>query len=291
MVILSGVEDKFLHVWLSYHEVKESELSLSSGGHGKGSHKCKYIGNKSLANRIKNDNKEFVAGGSNFENYFNRSVIEFRQTTSNRPFSTRIKKVEKSPVFIYKSQRAYCLRPNNRLKAWKPIQMSLKAIFSIYGIDHEFQDSTIEACLALQEPNSVDVNFYLLDNDKAYWAKSLPGFRESSNRIINIATHNNKFYWLPSSNLISQRKYCSILPGKCLFWTHTTQHLNDHEATCTDESIVRAKQVLFLILSVLIKSLRFDLVNQKIHLPNWSNVVFFLRVSGNFSKFTKRLGT
>ena len=244
MVFLSGVEDKFLHVWLSCHRIKESELSLSSGGHGKGSHKCKYIGNRSLAHRIINDYNDFVAGGSDFENYFNRSVIEFRQTTSNRPFSTRTKKVGKKPVFIYKSQKAYCLRPTDKLKAWKPIQMALEAIFSIYDIHHEFKDSTIDKCLALQEPNNVDVNFYLLDNDKAYWAKSLPGFRESGNRIINIATHNNKFYWIASSNLITKRLYCSKLPGKCLFWADHRENLNRHEETCTDESIVRAKQVI-----------------------------------------------
>ena len=270
MVFLSGVEDKFLHVWLSIHSIKESELSLSSGGKGSGQNgrRKKFIGNKSLAHRIKNDYTDFVAGGSDFENHFNRSVIEFRQTTSNRPFSTRIKKVRKSPVFIYKSQRTYCLRPTDRLKAWKPIQMPLKAIFSIYGIDHEFQDSTVDECLALQEPNNVDVNFYLLDNDKAYWAKSLPGFRESGNRVINIATHNNRFYWLPSSNLITDRMYCSKLPGKCLFWSTHRVTLERHEETCTDESIVRAKQVLVLIISILIKSLRFDLVNQKMLLAN-----------------------
>ena len=252
MVFLSGVEDKFLHVWLSCHRIKESELSLGSGGHGRGSHKCKYIGNKSLAHRIKTDYSDFVACGSDFENYFNRSVIEFKQNDIKYQYTTKIKSVKKNPVFIYKSQKAYRLRPNNKLKAWKPIQMPLEAIFSIYDIHHEFKDSTIDECLALQEPNNVDVNFYLLDNDKAYWAKSLPGFRESGNRIINIATHNNKFYWLASSNLITDRMYCSKLPGKCLFWTSTKQNLACHEKTCTDQSIVRAKQVLRAIISIVI---------------------------------------
>ena len=113
MVFLSGVEDKFLHVWLSCHRIKESELSLSSGGHGKGSHKCKYIGNKSLALRIKNDYSDFVACGSDFENYFNRSVIEFKQNDIKYQYTTKIKNVKKNPVFIYKSQKAYRLRPNN----------------------------------------------------------------------------------------------------------------------------------------------------------------------------------
>ena len=98
-------------------------------------------------------------------------------------------------------------------------------------------------CLALQVPNNVDVNFYLLDKNKAYWAKQLPGFRESGNRIISIATHANKFYWLPSSNLITQRLYCQKLPGKCLYWTDDKYDLEKHERICTDESIIRAKQV------------------------------------------------
>ena len=244
MVFISGVQQKFLHVWLSVHRIKESELSLTLGGHGTGSHKRQYIGNLSIARRIKNDYIEFRARNTDLENFFDRSIIEFKQIRSDRPFTTRIETITRNPVFVFKRQNVYCLQPNTKLKAWKPIQMSLRAIFSIYDIQHDFnQDRLIDEAVALQEPNDVDVNFYLLDNNKAYRSKSLPGFRESGNRIIHIAVHDNMFYWLPSSNLITQRFYCQKLPGKCLFWAERKLNVEEHEKICSDESIVRAKQV------------------------------------------------
>lgn len=245
MVFLSGVDNEFLHIWIAVHKVRESELNLQSGGKGsgRGGNFRENIGNVSLARRIKTDYNDFVAKDTDHETFFDRSIIIFKQSNSDTQYTTKIEKVTRIPVFIYKSKSSFRLRPNNTLKAWKPIEIPLKALFAFYNIHHDFKKSTIDECLALQVPNNVDVNFYLLDKNKAYWAKQLPGFRESGNRIISIATHANKFYWLPSSNLITQRLYCQKLPGKCLYWTDDKYDLEKHERICTDESIIRAKQV------------------------------------------------
>ena len=247
MVFLTGVTSEFLHIWLSVHRVKESELNLESGGKGTGQlgRRSQKIGNPSIVRRIKTDYDSFVAQNTDLETFFDRSIITFKQSNLTANYTTRVEKVTKTPVFIYKSQNAYRLRPDNQLKAWKPIEMPLKAIFAIYDIHHDFQNSTIDECLALQEPNNVDVNFYLLDGNKAYWAKTLPGFRQSGNRIIKIGVHDNRFFWLPSSNLITERHYCQKLPGKCLFWAERKENLKDHEKNCSDQSKILAKQVNF----------------------------------------------
>ena len=251
MVFLQGVTSEFLHVWLSVHRIKESELSLESGGlnSGKGGNNRLIIRNASIARRIKTDYDTFLAQNTDLETFFDRSVITFKQSNTAANFTTRVERATKTPVFIFKKRSSFCLKPDNQLKAWKPIEMPLKAIFAIYDIHHDFRNSTIDECLALQEPNNVDVNFYLLDGNKAYWTKSLPGFRQSGNRIIKIGVHDNRFFWLATSNLITERHYCQKLPGKCLYWAERKEDVKTHEVNCSDQSNILAKQVNFVVLN------------------------------------------
>ena len=55
MVSLSGVDQAFLHVWLSTFRIKNEDLQLR-GGRGTGN--AKFIQNPSLVRRIKTDNAE-----------------------------------------------------------------------------------------------------------------------------------------------------------------------------------------------------------------------------------------
>ena len=146
---------------------------------------------------------------------------------------------------VCKSTRGkYCLtEPVDELKAKKPIQMSLKHIFSIYDIHHDFVEPSIGECLELENSHNVECRFYHLDNDKAYWSSDLPGFRESDRQIINIAVDDGNFYWLASSNLIEERFYCRKT-DKCNYYARDTYNQERHEAECSTESKVRSKQVM-----------------------------------------------
>ena len=245
MVHLSGVDQAFLHVWLSCYRIKNEDLELR-GGRGTGN--AKFIHNSSLVRRIKTDHGVFKSRKTDLETYFGRSIIEFKKTKSTYPFMTSIQSVSNQPVFVCKGHKGnYCLtEPLDQLKAKKPIKMSLKHIFSIYDIHHDFVDSSIKECLALENAHNVECRFYHLDKNKAYWSADLPGFRNSDNRVINIAVKDGTYYWLASSNLIEERFYCNKT-SKCTFYAQDKTHINRHEATCSDESIVRSKQVYTIL--------------------------------------------
>ena len=162
---------------------------------------------------------------------------------------TSIESVSKQPVLVCKKQKSYCLtEPLDQLKAKKPIKMSLKHIFRIYDIHHDFVDSSIGECVELENSHNVECRFYHLDGNKAYWTSELPGFRKSVDRqIINIAVDNGNYYWLASSNLIEERHYCTKNTSKCKFYANDSTHRKIHEANCSTESIIRSKQVLYLM--------------------------------------------
>ena len=249
MVHLSGVDQAFLHVWLSCYRIRNEDLELRRGGQGsqKGGNRQEFIHNPSLVRRIKADHGEFKSRKTDLETYFDRSIIEFKQPKTNFPFTTSIQSVPKEPVFVCKGPKGkYCLtEPLNQLKAKKPIRMSLKHIFSIYDIHHDFVDSSIEECLALENAHKVECRFYHLDKNKAFWSEDLPGFRNSGDRIINIAIKDGSYYWLASSNLIEERFFCKKT-SKCKFYARDKTDQARHEETCSDESIVRSKQVFHI---------------------------------------------
>ena len=249
MVHLIGIDQAFLHLWLSVFRIKREDLNLRRGGHGRGSHNQEFISNPSLVRRIGSDYDDFKARKTSLQIYFDRSIIEFRQIDSRRPFFTSIQSVTKQPVLTFKTKGKYCLtEPLENLKAKKPIQMSLKHIFSIYDIHHDFIESSIGECLELEKSHNVECRFYHLDGNKAYWTSELPGFRKSVDRqIINIAVDNENYYWLASSNLIEERHYCTKNTSKCKFWATDKRDRDRHMDSCSTESVIRSKQVLYLM--------------------------------------------
>ena len=247
MVHLIGIDQAFLHLWLSVYRIKEDELHLRRGDHRSG--KAQFINDPSLVRRIKSDHNDFKSRKSNLQTYFDRSIIEFKRSNAGKPFFTSIQSISQQPVIVCKTRGKYCLtQPSDQLKAKKPIRMSLKHIFSIYDIHHDFVDSSIGECVELENSHNVECRFYHLDGNKAYWTSELPGFRKSVDRqIINIAVDNGNYYWLASSNLIEERHYCTKNTSKCKFYANDSTHRKIHEANCSTESIIRSKQVLYLM--------------------------------------------
>ena len=170
MVHLSGVDQAFLHVWLSTYRIKNEDLELRRGGQGSGTHKQEFINNPSLVRRIKTDHGDFKSRKTDLETYFDRSIILFKQTNTNHPFNTSIQSVEKQPVLVCKNKNGkYCLtQPLDQLKAKKPIKMALKHILSIYNIHHDLVES-IDDCLALENIHNVECRFYHLDKNKCMY--------------------------------------------------------------------------------------------------------------------------
>ena len=100
MVHLSGVDQAFLHVWLSTFRIKNEDLELRRGTKTSGN--AQFIQNPSLVRRIKTDHADYKSRKTNLESYFDRSIIEFKQSKSNFPFMTSIESISKQPVFVCK---------------------------------------------------------------------------------------------------------------------------------------------------------------------------------------------
>ena len=100
MVFLQGIDQKFLHTWIEVHRIKPDDLQIRSGNKGSGNHKKEFITNATLIRRIKSEYDAFKAANTDLENFFDRSIIEFKRSRANYPFITSIESVSNAPVFI-----------------------------------------------------------------------------------------------------------------------------------------------------------------------------------------------
>ena len=137
--------------------------------------------------------------------------------------------------------------PLSDLKINKPIKMSLKHIFSIYGILTAFDDSNVQGMFRLEDMHSINIHLYELDDeDKGYFHSGLPGTRSSYNRDVYIGKRGDSYYWI-SKNLVKRQFKCTKLPGKCIYHTYKYDNWVRHEATCTDQTKITATQVIFTL--------------------------------------------
>ena len=83
------------------------------------------------------------------------------------------------------------------------------------------------------------VQFYEVEDDKAFIEITGQG-RIEPKIMIGFDTD---YYWLPSKAIIQTRHRCSVLPGKCMYFTTKAWNLPKHEKRCTDQTRIRTKQV------------------------------------------------
>ena len=86
-----------------------------------------------------------------------------------------------------------------------------------------------------------------------YW--NIPGNRDppwTPKYRIKVAVDNldnpepPKLFWIPCDSLITKELFCTNLPGVCAYSTTSLQHLQQHEMTCSDETAIESKQVVFI---------------------------------------------
>ena len=56
----------------------------------------------------------------------------------------------------------------------------------------------------------------------------------------------SKFYWIPCNSLIANEMICTKMPGKCQYSTTHLPNLKRHEETCSEETRIESKQVIYL---------------------------------------------
>ena len=239
MVQLRGIDGLFLHVYLSVYKYKPRDLGLSA-------REC--IRNSDVVRVIKEAYRNYQSSGQNIEDFFDIQVVNFESTKYGRPYIANCVTVSRSPAIIcyVKEQRKLKYTfgvPLSELKINKPIKMSLKHIFAIYGILTQFDDTNVQGMFRLEDLHSINIHLYELDDeDRGYLHSGLPGTRECYNRDVYIGKRGDNYFWI-TKNLVKKRWICTKLPRKCTYYTYKYHNWVRHEATCTDQTKITATQV------------------------------------------------
>ena len=241
MVQLRGIDGLFLHVYLSVYKYKPRDLGLSA-------REC--IRNSEAIRVIKEAYRNYQNSGQNIEDFFNIQVVNFEASGRDRSYIATCESVTRSPIIVCSVVKKEIINykfglPLSDLKIKKPIKMSLKHIFSIYGILTAFDDTNVQGMFRLEDMHSINIHLYELDDeDRGYMHSGLPGTRECYNRDVYIGKRGENYYWI-GKNLVKKRWICSKLPRKCTYFTYVYANLVRHEATCTDQTKITATQVDF----------------------------------------------
>ena len=239
MVQLRGIDGLFLHVYLSVYNYKPRDLGLSA-------REC--IRNSEAIRVIKEAYRNYQNSGQNIEDFFNIQIVKFEAPRYDRSFIATCDNVIRQPIVVRcvkeKGRFKYTYGvPLSDLKINKPIKMSLKHIFSIYGILTAFDDTNVQGMFRLEDMHSINIHLYELDDeDRGYMHSGLPGTRECYNRDVYIGKRGQDYFWI-TKNLVKKRWRCTKLPGKCIYYTYDQSDLNRHMATCTDQTTITATQV------------------------------------------------
>ena len=239
MVQLRGIDGLFLHVYLSVFKYKPRDLALSTRG-------C--IRNSEAVRVIKEAYRNYQSSGQDIEDHFNIQILNFEASRNDRPYIATIDNISRQPAVVcsYKDKGKLIYSHGislSELKINKPIKMSLKHIFAIYGILTAFDDTDVQGMFRLEDMHSINIHLYELDDeDRGYMHSGLPGTRECYNRDVYIGKRGENYYWI-TKNLVKKRWQCTKLPGKCIYYTYDQSDLNRHMATCTDQTKITASQV------------------------------------------------
>ena len=241
MVQLRGIDGLFLHVYLTVYNYKPRDLGLSA-------REC--IRNSGAIRVIKEAYRNYQNSGQNIEDFFNIQVVNFEASGRDRSYIATCESVTRSPIIICSVVKKEITNykfglPLSDLKINKPIKMSLKHIFSIYGILTAFDDTNVQGMFRLEDMHSINIHLYELDDeDRGYMHSGLPGTRECYNRDVYIGKRGENYYWI-GKNLVKKRWICTKLPRKCTYYSYKYDHWARHEATCTDQTKITATQVHF----------------------------------------------
>ena len=178
---------------------------------------------------------KFKSSETTLESFFNRSKLHASKTQKLQQIYIKEKECSKQPMFVVKNRNHKIIFgwKLEELKARDPIKMPIEEIFAMF--DKPFAAFNLE-----ELPEFLQV--FQVAEGKAFFDASLPGEPISQSKIL-VGRDQSDWYWIPNSDLIEARHYCSKLPHKCLFSSPNITHLKAHESTCTDQTKITSKQI------------------------------------------------
>ena len=223
----------FLHSWLNRNEYSLDHLRP----YLKKTRWSYSIQNTSITDKIKLDYSRFQTSGQSLDDFFDRQIIICRGYNSKKLFKITVDQIERMPIFIYQTANnfTYLFGLNmNNLTSTNAIPCDLKIIMSLYGLSKWPKD------LSDFEPEcGRTVAVYKVLKGKAYY--DIETVSELAD--IPIGFFKKQYYFIPNAKLIKGRYFCQKYPDQCLFNSCKLMNRDRHEKTCSNDSIITAKQV------------------------------------------------
>ena len=254
MINHSSIDPLFLNVWLKVHKFENDQLDLKTK---RSRNSVTYhIGNEIVLNELETNFQDFKSRNCSEETFFDIDILFFKENSRNLFNPVKRTRMTRPVVIICKNRSGKIIDKDlSDLKSDFPIEMSIKSIFSIYGINEpvEFIPNYQFNMNDLEEKYRIVVELYKKVGNMCQLDYDLPGIRYPSwepKHRIRIAVDNldiphlPRFYWIPSDQLISKEYFCTKMPGICGYSTHKLDHLQRHEETCSDETKIESKQVI-----------------------------------------------
>ena len=257
MINHSSVDSLFLHTWLKVHKFQNDQLDLRTK---KSKNSVTYhITNETVLSLLETEFQDFQSQKCSVETFFDIDILFFKENA--RKLFNPVKRTPMTrPVIIICKNRSGKIidKDLSDLKADFPIEMSIKSIFSIYRIyepvnlipNYQFNLNDLE------EKYRICVELYKKVGNMCQLDYDLPGIRYPNwvpKHRIRIAVDNldiphlPRFYWIPSDQIISKEYFCTKMPGICGYSTQLICNLQRHEETCSNETKIESKQVIWYL--------------------------------------------
>ena len=262
MIILkSEIDSLFLHAWIQYHKITISQLELKPAK--KTNQVQKYeITSEVVLGQLNDDYNSFLQSKQTVEDFLNIDIITFKCNPRNNYFTSKTKCLDRKIIILRQKRMSslYILEEKSLsdLNSTHPIEMSLESILSIYDIAEPLNILPLDELniYDFEDKHGVCIDIYKRNGNMSQKSWDIPGNRDppwAPKYRIKVAVDNldnsesPKCFWIPCDSLITKELFCTNLPGVCAYSTTSLQHLQQHEMTCSDETAIESKQVVFYL--------------------------------------------
>ena len=233
MIVLShdDIDTAFLHTWLNYRGIFLDKLQSCLI---KRNRKF-FITDSQLLACIFSDYDRFQKSGKTIDDFFDRQVIIAKGNKKN--FKLNVDKIVRKPIFLFQNTKNNFLYgvDSKELTSTKVIPCPLEIIFNIYGLQERPKNLSLfqPKCGRTFAVFKVLNGKAFVDIDSAYATPDIP-----------VGHFEKSFFFIPSEKLIQKRYFCRKFPDQCHYYSKYEQHRNQHENICSNETIIKSKQVI-----------------------------------------------
>lgn len=182
---------------------------------------------------------------TDLETFFDVQIIYLEPTAKGfRILDTRM--IQKSVCFVHKLTKhksrkklLYGSVNFNSLSSNQPIEVSnVQFLTKFLGYDFILDES---------DENFISVEHYKLQIHKTklkgFYSNSVPGQCVKWETKLRIGVLEDKFFWIPSKNLVMKRFYCNR--DDCMMSFQCESHCQRHQSICSREQKVKTKQIAY----------------------------------------------